>query len=101
MVSRNGPGGLSSSVAEALVGQSVALSCHCSGRSLSPTSMPCCGLLRITFALWTDLGSFQVGTTLIITALFVYAGVQQFFMGFIGEYVLSIFNQVRTLVRWS
>ena len=36
------------------------------------------------------------GTTLIITALFFFAGVQLFFMGFIGEYVLSIFNQVRT-----
>ena len=36
------------------------------------------------------------GTTLIITALFFFAGVQLFFMGFIGEYVLSIFNQVRS-----
>ena len=35
------------------------------------------------------------GTTLMITALFFFAGVQLFFMGFIGEYVLSIFNQVR------
>ena len=35
------------------------------------------------------------GTTLIITALFFFAGVQLFFMGFIGEYILSIFNQVR------
>ncbi len=44
----------------------------------------------------TPLGSdVPRGTTLIITALFFFAGVQLFFMGFIGEYVLSIFNQVR------
>ena len=36
------------------------------------------------------------GTTLIITALFFFSGVQLFFMGFIGEYILSIFNQVRS-----
>jgi glycosyltransferase involved in cell wall biosynthesis len=35
------------------------------------------------------------GTTLMITALFFFAGVQLFFIGFLGEYVLAIFNQVR------
>lgn len=35
------------------------------------------------------------GTTLIITAVFFFAGVQLFFIGVIGEYVLGIFNQVR------
>ena len=35
------------------------------------------------------------GTTLLITALFFFAGVQLFFIGFLGEYLLAVFNQVR------
>jgi hypothetical protein len=35
------------------------------------------------------------GTPLLITALFFFSGVQLFFIGFLGEYVLAIYNQVR------
>lgn len=35
------------------------------------------------------------GTTLLITAIFFFAGVQLFFLGFLGEYVLAIYNQTR------
>ena len=59
-------------------------------------------ILSIAFAIFnavlffTPLGQeVPRGTTLIITALFFFAGTQLFFMGIIGEYVLSIFNQVR------
>ncbi len=58
--------------------------------------------LSIAFAIlnlilfFTPLGAdVPRGTTLIITAVFFFAGVQLFFMGVIGEYVLGIFNQVR------
>lgn len=45
---------------------------------------------------FTPIGSdVPRGTTLLITALFFFAGVQLFFIGFLGEYVLAIFNQVR------
>jgi glycosyltransferase involved in cell wall biosynthesis len=39
--------------------------------------------------------SVPSGTPLIITAIFFFAGVQLFFIGFLGEYVIAIFNQVR------
>lgn len=35
------------------------------------------------------------GTTLLISALFFFAGIQVFFIGFLGEYILAIYNQVR------
>lgn len=35
------------------------------------------------------------GTTLLITAMFFFGGVQLFFLGFLGEYVLAIYNQTR------
>ena len=37
----------------------------------------------------------QVGTPTIIIALFFFGGVQMFFLGVLGEYVLAIYNQVR------
>ena len=59
-------------------------------------------LLSIAFAIlnlilfFTPLGAdVPRGTTLIITAVFFFAGIQLFFIGVIGEYVLGIFNQVR------
>ena len=58
--------------------------------------------LAIAFAIvnvilfFTPLGTgVPRGTTLLITALFFFAGVQLFFIGFLGEYVLAIYNQVR------
>ena len=41
---------------------------------------------------WTGA---QSGIPTVIIALFFFAGVQLFFLGVIGEYVLAIFNQVR------
>lgn len=35
------------------------------------------------------------GTPLLISALFFFAGVQLFFLGFLGEYLLAIYQQVR------
>ena len=37
----------------------------------------------------------RVGVIPIIVALFFFGGVQLFFMGVLGEYILAIFNQVR------
>ena len=41
------------------------------------------------------MDSVPRGTTLLITAIFFFAGVQLFFLGFLGEYVLAIYNQTR------
>ncbi len=37
----------------------------------------------------------QAGTPTIIIALFFFGGVQMFFLGVLGEYILAIYNQVR------
>ena len=37
----------------------------------------------------------QAGIPTIIVALFFFGGVQLFFIGILGEYILAIFNQVR------
>ena len=37
----------------------------------------------------------QSGIPTVIVAMFFFAGIQLFFLGVIGEYVLAIFNQVR------
>lgn len=47
------------------------------------------------YFLFADQDAIPRGTTLLITALFFFSGVQLFFIGFLGEYVLAIFNQVR------
>lgn len=63
-------------------------------------------ILSIVFALlnlglyFTPLGQgVPRGTTLLISALFFFAGIQLFFLGFLGEYVVSIYNQVRKRPR--
>lgn len=38
----------------------------------------------------------QAGIPTVIIALFFFGGVQLFFMGMLGEYILAIYNQVRT-----
>lgn len=58
-------------------------------------------LLSVLFALVNVILTFVLdqdiprGTPLLITALFFFSGVQLFFIGFLGEYVLSIHNQVK------
>ena len=37
----------------------------------------------------------QRGTMLLITSLFFFGGVQLLFIGFLGEYIIAIYNQVR------
>ena len=57
--------------------------------------------LSILFAIVNTIAYFAMdhdiprGNMLIITGLFFFAGVQLFFIGFLGEYVLAIYNQVR------
>ena len=58
-------------------------------------------LLAVLFALVNVVLTFFIhqdvprGIPLLITALFFFSGVQLFFIGFLGEYVLSIHNQVK------
>jgi hypothetical protein len=59
-------------------------------------------VLSILYALVTVIASLAVsgsvappGIPTLITALFFFAGVQLFFLGIIGEYVLAIYGQVR------
>lgn len=58
-------------------------------------------LLAVVFALVNVVLTFILdqdiprGIPLLITALFFFSGVQLFFIGFLGEYVLSIHNQVK------
>ena len=58
-------------------------------------------LLSVIFAIVNVILTFVLnqdiprGTPLLITALFFFSGVQLFFIGFLGEYVLSIHNQVK------
>jgi hypothetical protein len=57
--------------------------------------------LSILFAIANTILYFTLdhdvprGTMLLITGLFFFAGVQLFFIGFLGEYVIAIYNQVR------
>lgn len=54
-------------------------------------------LYAFTVLTMVMLGSTQTqnGIPTVIVAMFFFAGVQLFFLGVIGEYVLAIFNQVR------
>lgn len=54
-------------------------------------------LYAISILILTLLGKVhtQVGTPTIIIALFFFGGVQLFFLGVLGEYLLAIYNQVR------
>lgn len=54
-------------------------------------------LYACTVAILTLTGHVQTfpGVPTIIAALFFFGGVQVFFLGLIGEYILAIFNQVR------
>ena len=58
-------------------------------------------LLSVLFALVNVIMTLVLdqdiprGIPLLITALFFFSGVQLFFIGFLGEYVLSIHNQVK------
>lgn len=59
-------------------------------------------LLSILFAFGTLIGNLLAtgsvappGTATLIVALFFFAGVQLFFMGLLGEYILAIYGQVR------
>ena len=49
---------------------------------------------NLVMALFFDLGT-PIGVTTIIVGLFLFGGIQLFFLGIIGEYVLSIHGQVR------
>jgi polyisoprenyl-phosphate glycosyltransferase len=50
--------------------------------------------VNVVYSLATER-VLPTGTPLLITALFFFSGVQLFFIGFLGEYVLAIYNQVR------
>jgi glycosyltransferase involved in cell wall biosynthesis len=52
------------------------------------------GVFNLIMALAYDLGA-PTGITTIIVGLFIFGGLQLFFLGIIGEYVLSIHGQVR------
>ena len=52
------------------------------------------GLFNFVMALFYDLGT-PIGLTTVIVGIFLLGGIQLFFLGIIGEYVLSIHGQVR------
>ena len=51
-------------------------------------------LFNVVFTLFADQ-DVPRGTPLLISAIFFFAGVQLFFLGFLGEYLLAIYQQVR------
>ena len=53
------------------------------------------GLVTLLTALLVDHQLAPPGIMTIIIAIFFFAGVQLFFMGMIGEYILAIYGQVR------
>ena len=68
----------------------VALLC---GFAISALSMTyAIGVTVLTLAGKIDAGH---GVPTVIAALFFFGGVQLFFIGVIGEYIIAIFNQVR------
>jgi glycosyltransferase involved in cell wall biosynthesis len=60
------------------------------------------GLLAGAYSLIANIlnhGSVNSGIPTVIVAIFVFSGLQLFFIGLVGEYVLSIHSQVRKLPR--
>ena len=51
-------------------------------------------LFNVIYTLFADQ-DVPRGTPLLISAIFFFAGVQLFFLGFLGEYLLAIYQQVR------
>ncbi|GAB6052327.1 glycosyltransferase family 2 protein [Magnetospira thiophila] len=51
-------------------------------------------VVNVVMTLFIEQGTPR-GTPLLISALFFFAGVQLFFLGFLGEYLLAVYQQVR------
>ena len=59
-------------------------------------NFPCLYILHICFfvSLFEDVGTAQ-GVPTLIVGLFTFGGLQLFFLGLIGEYVLSLHSQIK------